>query len=137
MMAGIRGKDTQPELLVRRELFRRGLRYRLHARNLPGCPDLVFKKHRAVVFIHGCFWHGHACHLFKTPSTRREFWVTKIGGNRRRDSANVRLLVERGWRVAIVWECGLKGRKRRVIGDVASDIHAWLLSDAARCTIRG
>ena len=83
MMSGIKGKNTKPELMVRSGLHRLGYRFRLHRKDLPGKPDLVFAKHRAVIFVHGCFWHYHDCHLFKMPSTRREFWETKIGRNRR------------------------------------------------------
>lgn len=110
MMAGIQGKNTKPELLVRKYLHGRGLRYRLHAKELPGKPDLVFPKYRVAVFVHGCFWHGHNCHLFKLPATRTEFWKNKISANTKRDIRVRRQLVASGWRVAVVWECALKGR---------------------------
>ena len=87
MMAGIRGKDTRPELVLRTALHRRGFRYRLHRRDLPGTPDLVFPGRKAVIFVHGCFWHGHDCHLFHWPQTRADFWRGKIGGNIARDRA--------------------------------------------------
>jgi DNA mismatch endonuclease (patch repair protein) len=111
MMAGIRGKDTQPEMLVRRFLHRQGLRYRLHDRNLPGSPDLVFPRHGTVVFIHGCYWHRHeGCKYASTPASNVEFWQTKFAGNVRRDRESVACLQKAGWRVILLWECGLRGR---------------------------
>lgn len=110
MMAGIRGKDTKPEMLVRRSLHSRGFRFRLHDRNLPGRPDLVLPRYRAAVFVHGCFWHGHGCPLFRWPHTREEFWREKIVGNRDRDRRAVERLQEAGWRVLTIWECAFRGR---------------------------
>jgi DNA mismatch endonuclease, patch repair protein len=109
MMSGIRGKDTRPELFVRQALHRQGFRFRLHARGLRGVPDLVLPKYHVVVFIHGCFWHRHECHLFRWPGTRKRFWSKKIGANAERDHRNNLLLRKEGWRVAIVWECSLRG----------------------------
>lgn len=107
-MARIRGKDTGPELAVRRMLHAAGYRFRLHRRDLPGTPDIVFPSRRKAVFVHGCFFHGHAgCRLAVTPSTRREFWSAKIGRNRDRDRLNVAALEDAGWAVAVVWECEL------------------------------
>ena len=108
-MSRIRGGNTKPEMLVRRALHARGLRFRLHRPDLPGRPDLTFPGHRAVIFIHGCFWHGHQCALCKTPATRTEFWVTKISKNRARDQLTVRRLRQDGWRVMTIWECALRG----------------------------
>lgn len=109
MMAGIRGRDTQPERLVRSGLHRAGLRFRLHAARLPGRPDLVLARHRVVVFVHGCYWHRHeGCRLTTTPGTRTEFWATKFEQNVIRDQRNEFALCADGWRVAIVWECGLR-----------------------------
>src|SRR4051812_25000557 len=105
MMAGIRAKDTKPELIVRRGLHRAGLRFRIHDRRLPGKPDLVFPKYKAVVLVHGCFWHGHDCKLFKWPNTRPEFWRSKIGSTINRDAAVRIQLVKAGWRVLEIWEC--------------------------------
>ena len=127
MMSGIRGKNTKPELLIRRGLHARGLRFRLHCRDIPGNPDLCFRPRRAVVFIHGCFWHAHACHLFKWPSTRVEFWQAKIEGNRTRDAATMERLREQGWRVLTIWECALKGSKRQPLDHVLDHAEAWLL----------
>lgn len=109
MMSGIRGQHTQPELMVRRFLHARGYRFRLHRKDLPGCPDLVLPKYRLVIFVHGCFWHRHeGCSYATSPSTRKEFWQAKLLGNSLRDRKQVEQLQGLGWRVLIVWECGLK-----------------------------
>jgi DNA mismatch endonuclease (patch repair protein) len=106
-MSGIRGRDTQPELAVRRILHACGLRYRLHVRRLPGRPDIVLPRYRAVVFVHGCFWHQHAgCPYAYRPKSNREFWESKLDGNVARDELQQRILGELGWRVFVVWECG-------------------------------
>lgn len=110
MMSGIRSKNTRPEMLLRKALHARGFRYRLHGANLPGKPDLVFPRYRAVCFVHGCFWHRHpGCRFATTPATRAEFWETKFGDNVVRDRDNGALLETRGWRVAVVWECSTRG----------------------------
>lgn len=109
MMSGIRGKDTKPEMLVRRFLHRQGLRYRLHDRKLPGTPDLVFPRHGTVVFIHGCYWHRHeGCKYASTPASNVEFWKTKFAGNVRREREAVAGLQKAGWKVILLWECGLR-----------------------------
>lgn len=117
-MSRVRGRDTKLELVVRHGLHSRGLRFRLHCGGLPGRPDLVFPKYRAVVFLHGCFWHGHDCPTFRWPRTRTKFWREKIRGNQRRDRAAAVSLRDRGWRVLTIWECALKGRQRRSLDDV-------------------
>ena len=101
-MAAIRGADTKPELIIRRGLHARGFRYSLHNRKLPGRPDLVLPKYRAVIFINGCFWHGHGCPLFKWPKSREDFWREKINGNVERDGKNLQRLSAAGWRIATV-----------------------------------
>lgn len=111
-MSRIRGKDTRPELALRRGLHAAGLRFRLHARDLPGTPDIVFPRHGAVVLVHGCFWHGHDCPMFKMPGTRQDFWSTKIAANQERDRRAMAALRSAGWRIMIVWECSLKGIAR-------------------------
>lgn len=136
MMAGIRGRDTRPEWLIRRGLHKLGFRYRLHARKLPGRPDLVLVKHHAVVFVHGCFWHGHDCPLFTWPKTREDFWRTKIEGNRARDTRAINALTAAGWRVAIVWECSLR-RGTGDSGEVVERLAAWMISDEERIEVRG
>ena len=108
-MAAIRGKDTAPELAVRRILHAMGLRFRLHRKDLPGRPDIVLPKHRTVVFVHGCFWHRHKdCRHTTTPKTRQEFWQTKFASNVERDRRNRTDLQQLGWRVIVVWECELR-----------------------------
>lgn len=130
MMAGIRGKDTKPERVLRKALHARGLRYRLHAGDVSGCPDLVFPKYRAVVFVHGCFWHRHeGCRYTTTPATRPEFWNRKFVANVERDQHVKRQLTSNGWRVAIVWECAL--RKPDLVPAVAESIAIWLSSEEA------
>lgn len=108
MMSSVRSKDTKPEIAVRHCLFSRGFRYRLHRRDLPGSPDLVFPKYSAVIFIHGCFWHQHDCPKSRLPETRLEWWKAKLEGNRRRDELSIRCLREQGWRVLIIWECAIR-----------------------------
>ena len=127
IMARVRGKDTRPELALRHALHRRGIRYGLHNRNLPGKPDLVFRRFKAVCFVNGCFWHRHAgCRFAATPATREEFWLAKFEANVDRDRRNRAELLEAGWRVAVVWECTL-----RRVGAVrtALELVHWLRGD--------
>lgn len=112
-MSRIHGKDTKPELLVRKYLHGRGLRYRLHGKGLPGRPDLVLPKYRAVIFVDGCFWHGHACQKGRVPGTNPDFWKAKISANQARDRRTRRALLKGGWRVIRVWECLLSAKKAR------------------------
>jgi DNA mismatch endonuclease (patch repair protein) len=137
MMAGIRGKNTRPELIIRRGLHALGFRFRLHDRKLPGAPDLVLPRWRAVILVHGCFWHGHDCSLFRWPGTREEFWRTKIGRNRIRDAEVETLLDRAGWRVMKVWECSIKGRGKIGAERVIPLIADWLRSDQRQGEIRG
>lgn len=137
MMSGIRGTNTKPELLLRKGLHAMGFRFRLHDRSLPGKPDIVLPRYNAVIFAHGCFWHGHDCHLFKWPSTRPEFWQAKIARNRAVDERTDAALTEAGWRQAIVWECALKGKTRLPLEDVIQSCAEWLRSDQPRLEIRG
>jgi DNA mismatch endonuclease (patch repair protein) len=111
-MSRIRSRDTKPELLLRRGLHARGFRFRLHRRDLPGRPDLMFPARRAVMFVHGCFWHGHGCQLSKMPTTRAEFWQRKINGNAARDRAAMDELKAAGWRLLVIWECAMRGPAR-------------------------
>ncbi|WP_438767866.1 very short patch repair endonuclease [Kushneria sp. TE3] len=109
MMAGIQGKNTQPELLVRRYLHACGYRFRLHRRDLPGTPDLTLPRYRCVVFVHGCFWHRHDdCFYATSPATRKTFWQEKLAGNVARDRRQLEQLNALGWRAVVVWECGLR-----------------------------
>ena len=137
MMAGIRGKNTAPEILIRKGLHARGFRFRLHDRSLPGAPDLVLRKHRAVIEVNGCFWHAHDCHLFKWPSGREEFWRAKITSNKDRDARNHARLLEAGWRVLVIWECALKGKTRLAPEQVLEQTAAWLRSGATTGEIGG
>lgn len=132
MMAGIRGKNTKPELLLRSGLHRAGFRFRLHDRRLPGKPDLVFPKYRAVIFVHGCFWHGHECRLFRWPKSRAGFWREKIERNRETDKRAEAALVSAGWRCAIVWECALKGKLIGVQTYPVKTCMNWLKSKKSR-----
>lgn len=125
-MSRIRGRDTKPEMLVRRGLHARGLRYRLHDRSLHGRPDLVFPKYHTVVFIHGCFWHAHGCAMSKLPATRPEFWEAKLESNKARDQRALADLKASGWRVGIVWECALRGHARLRVDSVLDQIEAFL-----------
>lgn len=137
MMAGIRGKDTRPELVIRRGLHALGFRYRLHDRALPGQPDLVLPRWRAVIQVHGCFWHGHGCSLFRWPSTRQDFWRAKIGRNVERDAEVEAALDRAGWRVLTVWECAIKGSRRLGADETVTRVAGWLRSDARTGEIRG
>jgi DNA mismatch endonuclease (patch repair protein) len=129
-MSRIRAKNTAPEWTVRRLLHSRGFRYQLHRGDLPGKPDIVLPRFRTAVFVHGCFWHGHACSLFRTPATRTEFWLAKIALNRQRDATAVSLLKELGWRSLLIWECALKGRGRLPENQLAQKVTGFLNSDA-------
>ncbi|MCT4124161.1 DNA mismatch endonuclease Vsr [Elizabethkingia anophelis] len=114
-MSQIKGRDTKPELLVRRFLFANGLRYRLYNKKLPGKPDIILSKFKTIIFVHGCFWHGHEnCKYYIIPKTRTKFWLDKIEGNKKRDGQNVTLLKNNGWNIIIVYECQLKKEKREV-----------------------
>jgi DNA mismatch endonuclease (patch repair protein) len=135
MMSGIRSRNTKPEILIRSLLHRHGFRFRLHVRDLPGKPDIVLPRYHAVVFVHGCFWHGHDCPLFKWPGTRPDFWREKIGRNRLNDDRAKETLLENGWRVGIVWECALRGAGNNIEG-VAQGLADWLRSDTPLIEVR-
>lgn len=134
-MSRIRCRDTKPEFAVRRALHSMGFRYRLHVGDLPGRPDLVLPKWRCVVQVHGCFWHGHGCALFRWPATRQEFWREKIAGNVRRDRRNEAELMERGWRLVTVWECALKGRLRLHEDEFRAALAESVRSAQSQCEI--
>lgn len=127
MMAGIRARDTKPEMIVRRALHKAGFRYRLHVKDLPGKPDIVLPKYKTAIFVHGCFWHGHMCRKFKWPKSREEWWRAKIEGNVARDKKAAEDLLDSGWRLGIVWECALKGQENQC-QVVASSLAEWLIS---------
>lgn len=113
-MSEIRGKESKPEILIRKYLFSKGFRYRLHDEKLPGKPDIVLPKYRTVIFIHGCFWHGHpGCKRSKLPATNTEFWTEKISANIERDKRNVEELKSVGWNVIVVWGCEIASKAKR------------------------
>jgi DNA mismatch endonuclease, patch repair protein len=120
MMAAVRGKNTSPERVVRNALFSAGYRYRIHRVELPGSPDVVLPRFQIVVFVHGCFWHGHQCPRGRRPTSRTEFWNTKLDGNIARDRRNQATLRKAGWRVVVIWECTLKAGCRRLLGQLAA-----------------
>lgn len=134
MMSGIRSKNTKPEIIIRRLLHANGFRFRLHSKRLPGKPDIVLPKYIAVIFVHGCFWHKHNCHLFKWPNTRPEFWQTKINRNCENDVSALSALEEKGWRTCVVWECALKSRTVDFAA-IADKISDWLISDSPKLEI--
>lgn len=137
IMSRIGSKNTKPEITIRKALHARGFRYRIHDTRLPGKPDIVFPKRKAVIFINGCFWHGHNCHLFKWPATRPDFWKQKIKRNQSKDAQTLTILKEKGWRVLVVWECAVKGKKKLPLDLLISDIATWLGSEAKKKVIEG
>ncbi len=129
-MSQIRSKNTKPEVLLRRILFKQGFRFRLHAKDLPGKPDIVLKKYRTAIFVHGCFWHGHKdCRYFVIPKTRTEWWVNKISGNQRNDAKKKADLKNAGWNVIEVFECDLKKDKlEKTINKIVLEIKRHLIN---------
>ena len=137
MMSGIRTKNTKPELLIRKGLHARGFRFRLHDKRLAGKPDLVLPKYSAVIFVHGCFWHRHDCHLFKWPKTRRGFWHKKLLRNQEKDAESYTRLKKDGWYILTIWECALKGRTRKPLDKVLDMTADWLVSGQRNRQIQG
>lgn len=138
VMSRIRGKNTKAEVSIRKRLFAMGYRYRLHVRSLPGCPDIVLRKRNASIFINGCFWHRHTCHLFKMPATRKKWWETKLEGNRNRDLANIRSLRSQGWRVLVIWECAWRKADRNTRLDQIVELASkWIESNITFKEIKG
>lgn len=127
MMAAIKGKNTKPEITVRKALHARGFRFRLHDEKLPGKPDIVLRKYKAVIFVHGCFWHGHECPDFRWPKTRPAWWRKKIRGNASRDELSIKNLQLAGWRVAKVWECALPKHDQNCVTQL-SGLTKWIVS---------
>lgn len=128
-MSRIRAKDTKPELTIRRLLFADGFRYRIHVKTLPGTPDLVLPKYRAVIFVHGCFWHGHdGCKYAKLPETHGEFWRGKISKNKERDQRVRQELVSGGWRVLTIWTCSIKNQAK--VKETYTQVKDWILNKA-------
>jgi DNA mismatch endonuclease (patch repair protein) len=137
MMSGIQGKNTKPEMLVRRALHALGYRYRIHTSNVPGRPDFVLPRYRAAIFVNGCFWHGHDCALFRLPDTRREFWSKKIEGNVKRDALVREQVISKGWRYLAVWECAIRGKHQIGLEQTTERIVRWLRSSATSAEVRG
>jgi len=113
IMSGVRAKNTHSELIIRSALFKLGFRYRIHSKQLSGCPDIVLPKYHAVIFVQGCFWNGHACKTGKLPTTNKRFWELKISKNQERDRVVTKKLNELGWKILTFWECSLKGSRKR------------------------
>ncbi|MCL4773089.1 MAG: DNA mismatch endonuclease Vsr [Burkholderiaceae bacterium] len=137
MMSGIRNRDTGPERLIRSALHRLGFRFRLHPADVPGRPDLILPRYSAALFVHGCFWHGHDCSLFRLPGTRRPFWRAKISRNVERDAEVARLLEQQGWRQLTIWECAFRGPDSIGIEETVRRTARWMTSRRARGEIRG
>lgn len=136
-MRAVRSKNTRPELIIRKIMHAAGFRFRLHLSTLPGRPDIVFPKYRAVILVNGCFWHGHDCHLFKLPSTRKDFWEKKIKKNQINDDESFKALKELGWRVAIVWECAIRNNRNDNYEKIKLKLTEWLKSsDVSTLDIR-
>ena len=136
-MSRIRSRDTKPELFVRSILHKVGFRFRLQSAHVPGKPDIILHKWRAVILVHGCFWHGHGCYAFSWPKTNEKFWRDKINGNRARDEKYYRELKKAGWRVCVVWECALKGKGRIDAVDLSEGLKKWIWSDGRYKQFRG
>ena len=136
-MSRIRSRDTKPEMLIRRGLHARGFRFRLHDKKLPGRPDIVLPRWEAAILIHGCFWHGHHCPMFRLPATRPDFWIAKIEANRSRDGQADKALTAAGWRRLTVWECALRGPARLPATEIFDVCDGFLRGDAAAQEVRG
>ena len=140
MMARIKGKNTKPEIEIRKRMFALGYRYRLHDTKFPGKPDLVLPQYNAIIFFNGCFWHAHDCKLFKWPSTRKEFWTRKLKGNKKKDKENIEALKRLRWRILIIWECAYRSTSKKdwdkIDGIVAKAIK-WLNSKSKYREIKG
>ena len=137
MMSGIRGKNTKPEIFIRKGLHALGFRYRLHSPKLPGKPDIILPKYKAIILINGCFWHAHNCHLFKWPSTRKEFWEAKILSNKKRDRDNLKQYSDAGWKTLVIWECALKGKTKLPVKAVFDLIMHWIVCERDNFIIQG
>lgn len=131
-MSKIRAKNTRPEMIVRKWLWNAGFRYHLYRKDLPGKPDIVLPKYRAIIFVHGCFWHRHGCRATTTPRTRNEFWQSKFQATLSRDKRNIDELINQSWRVMIVWECTLQ-KKTCVPDNIQSQISGFLFSEILFC----
>ncbi len=136
-MSRVRSKDTTPELLIRKGMHALGFRYRLHVKDLPGKPDIVFRRYRSVIFVNGCFWHGHSCPRCRMPNSNTDYWMRKVSRNVERDAINRRVLIDNGWRVLTIWECALTGKWKLGLNQVIKLASAWLLSTESISEIKG
>lgn len=134
-MALIRSKDTKPEMVIRRGLHARGFRYRLHSTAFPGKPDLVFPKYRAVIWIHGCYWHGHDCGEVKPATTNVSYWSPKIARNRERDRCNIAAIEAAGWRYLTIWECAFRRKGATALDETITNVAEWLREGHLSATI--
>ena len=137
MMSNIKGKNTKPEMLVRKSLFEIGYRYRLHNNKIPGKPDIMLPKYKVVILVNVCFWHRHDCHLFKLPKTRTEFWKEKLRSNEERDTVNFQKLLDLGYRIATVWECSLKGKLKLPLDKITKNLDSFIQSSDKTISIHG
>ena len=137
MMAGRKGQNTKPEILIRKLIHSLGFRYRLHYKKLPGKPDIVLPRYKAAILINGCFWHWHNCSLFKMPSSNQDFWRNKIESNRNRDQIQIANLTSLGYKVLIIWECSLRGKNKLLLSDIGRKIENWLINDKNNSEISG
>ena len=135
IMSAIKGKNTRPELLVRRQLYRMGFRYRIHYQKLVGKPDIVLHKYKAIILVHGCFRHGHNCHIFKPPSSQK--WRDKILRNKERDAQNIKAYQKAGWKVLVVWECSTQGKTKLPLNELAATLSSWIQYDGQSAEITG
>ena len=126
MMSKIRSTNTKPEMLIRKYLHGLGFRYRKNQKNIEGHPDIVLKKYNALIFVHGCFWHGHDCPLYRLPKTNRKFWKKKVDANRRRDEVVMEKLAGSKWRTLVVWECAIRGKKDKELMLELKKIGKWI-----------
>lgn len=128
-MSAVKGKNTKPEMLMRSLLHKNGFRFRLHDKTLPGKPDIILKKYKAVIFVHGCFWHLHGCRKSNIPENNKEFWLEKLNTNKERDRRNIEELNKLGWRVLVIWECSLKGENKIFYEEILTYTRKFLLSN--------
>ncbi len=135
VMAAIRSKDTGPEISVRRGLHALGFRYSLHPKDLPGRPDITFRKFRAVIFVHGCYWHGHDCGEVKPSSSNRSYWASKIAKNKERDARNLAALEEIGWRYLTIWECSFRRKGAAALERIVHKAARWLQCGSSNAMI--
>lgn len=135
-MSRVKGKNTKPELHVRSLLHQAGFRFRLSSDKVPGNPDIILPKYKAIILVHGCFWHGHDCARFSWPQSNEDFWKKKIEGNQKRDARYLKELNDAGWRVCVVWECALRGKMRMADDKLTALLATWLPIKNALLSIR-